>query len=95
MSGVAGKTRPPVSLHPEKTFDTFQGQDSSWFSSSRHTVGWDLHAGQDVTVLGHVLQLHSYQVMALSDKSELLQLELQESSNQLSCVTILINTLLR
>lgn len=33
--------------------------------------------------------------MALSDKNELLELELQECSNQLSCGTILITTLLR
>ena len=33
--------------------------------------------------------------MALSDKNELLELELQECSNQLSCATVLINTLLR
>ena len=33
--------------------------------------------------------------MALSDKSELLELELQECSNQLSCASALINTLLR
>ena len=35
------------------------------------------------------------QLMALAEKNELFQLELQECSNQLSCVTVLINTLLR
>ena len=33
--------------------------------------------------------------MALAEKNELFQLELQECSNQLSCATHLINTLLR
>ena len=33
--------------------------------------------------------------MALSDKNEFLELELQECSNQLSCASALINTLLR
>ena len=39
--------------------------------------------------------LSPVQLMALGEKNEMFQLEMHECSNQLSCATQLINTLLR